>query len=284
MFFFISSYGMTRKVKIDKEIYLKNFFRKRILKLLIPVIIITILHIILNILIFKKFYSINSIINIYKNVSSIINNGWYLNSILVIYLIYYLCFKLFKNIKFSYIFFTVLVITYIYFLNEIGFGIWWYNSMLALLFGMYYEIFEYKIKSLLNKNITKILLIISILSFYVLNNSEIKIINFVSKFGIAPKFYIVQNLICINFIIMILLITFVNCNFNHSKFALLRNKILSFLGKISFEIYMLHGLIINILLLFLNLNILFIFLLFSFTIVFAYIFNSIFKNLYKILC
>ena len=131
MFFFISAYGMTKQVKLNREKYLKGFFKKRFLKLLLPIFIVTIIHIVLNILIFHKTYTISSIINVYKSGSSIINNGWYLNSILVIYLIFYFSFKFFKNLKVSYIIFSFLILTYIFVLKRIGFGIWWYNSMIG---------------------------------------------------------------------------------------------------------------------------------------------------------
>ena len=147
-FFFISAYGMTKQVKLNREKYLKGFFKKRFLKLLLPIFVVTVLHIVVNILVFKSEYTLNSIFNIYKNGSSLINNGWYLNSILVIYLIFYLSFKITKNQNLSYIIFTILTIGYILVMKNIGFGIWWYNSMIGMIFGMYFEIFEGKIKKI----------------------------------------------------------------------------------------------------------------------------------------
>lgn len=309
MFFFISAYGMTKQVKLNGEKYLKGFFKKRFLKLLLPIFIVTIIHIVLNILIFHKTYTISSIINVYKSGSSIINNGWYLNSILVIYLIFYFSFKFFKNLKVSYIIFSFLILTYIFVLKRIGFGIWWYNSMIGIIFGMYFEIFEEKIKRVLSTHFYKILLILLIWSFYIVNNREAKIISFLSKFGIYFNYAMVQNLICLNFIIMILLIS-KKINFRelvihksfyykktksiakydvnfiaestkfYSKFVLIRNRVLSFLGKISFEMYMIHGLIMRILALYLKVDIVYLLTLFGLTIISSYFLNLLFKKLY----
>lgn len=309
VFFFISAYGMTKQVNLNREKYLKGFFKKRFFKLLLPIFIVTIIHIVLNILIFHKTYTISSIINVYKSGSSIINNGWYLNSILVIYLIFYFSFKFFKNIKISYLIFSFLILTYIFVLKRIGFGIWWYNSMIGIIFGMYFEIFEEKIKRILNTHFYKILLIISIWSFYIANNREYNIIKMLSKVGIYSNYAIVQNILCLNFIIMILLISKkinfrelvihksfyykktksigeYNVNFIaesnkfYSKFVLIRNRVLSFLGKISFEMYMVHGLIMNILAIYLKVDIVYLLTLFGLTIISSYFLNLLFKKLY----
>ena len=309
VFFFISAYGMTKQVNLNREKYLKGFFKKRFLKLLLPIFVVTVLYIIVNILVFKSEYTLNSIFNVYKSGSSIINNGWYLNSILVIYLIFYFSFKFFKNIKISYLIFSFLIFTYIFVLKRIGFGIWWYNSMIGIIFGMYYEIFEQKIKRLLNTHFYKILLILSIWLFYIVNNRETKIISFLSKFGIYFNYAMVQNLICLNFIIMILLISkkinyrelVIHKSFYYkktksiakydvnfiaestkfySKFVLIRNRVLSFLGKISFEMYMIHGLIMRILALYLKVDIVYLLTLFGLTIISSYFLNLLFKKLY----
>lgn len=309
VFFFISAYGMTKQVKLNREKYLKGFFKKRFFKLLLPIFIVTIIYIVLNILIFHKAYTISSIINVYKSGSSIINNGWYLNSILVIYLIFYFSFKFFKNIKISYLIFSFLILTYIFVLKIIGFGIWWHNSMIGIIFGMYFEIFEEKIKRILNTHFYKILLIISIWSFYIANNREYNIIKILSKVGIYSNYAIIQNILCLNFIIMILLISKkinfrelvihksfyykktksigeYNVNFIaessklYSKFVLIRNRVLSFLGKISFEMYMIHGLVMRILALYLKVDIVYLLTLFGLTIISSYLLNLLFKKLY----
>ena len=146
-------------------------------------------------------------------------------------------------------------------------------------------------------------------SFYIVNNREAKIISFLSKFGIYFNYAMVQNLICLNFIIMILLISkkinfrelvihksfyykktkpIGNYNVNfiaesnkfYSKFVLIRNRVLSFLGKISFEMYMIHGLIMRILALYLKVDIVYLLTLFGLTIISSYFLNLLFKKLY----
>lgn len=309
VFFFISAYGITKQLKLNREKYLSGFLKKRIFKLLLPISIVTIIYIVLNILVFHKSYTINSIINVYKSGSSIINNGWYLNSILVIYLIFYFSFKFFKNIKISYLSFSFLILAYIFVLKRIGFGMWWYNSMIGIIFGMCFEIFEEKIKRVLSTHFYKILLILSIWSFYFANNREYNIIKNLSKVGIYSNCTIVQNMLCLNFIIMILLISkkinfrelvihkskrtksigkynvnfIVESNKFYSKFVLIRNRILSFLGKISFEMYMIHGLIMRILAVYLKVDILYLLTLFGLTIISSYFLNLFFKKLYIVL-
>ena len=63
------------------------------------------------------------------------------------------------------------------------------------------------IRDRLNTHFYKILLIISIWSFYIANNREYNIIKILSKVGIYSNYAIIQNILCLNFIIMILLIS-----------------------------------------------------------------------------
>lgn len=69
----------------------------------------------------------------------------------------------------------------------------------------------------------------------------------------------------------------------YSKFVLIRNRILSFLGKISFEMYMIHGLIMRILAVYLKVDILYLLTLFGLTIISSYFLNLFFKKLYIVL-
>lgn len=165
--------------------------------------------------------------------------------------------------------------------------------MIGMVFGMFFEIFEGKIKKVLNTHIYKLLLILSLWTFYLWNNKEADLVSFFSNLVLYSNYPIVQNLICFNFIVMVILIS-KKINFRgfvinkesmklYSKFVLIRNEALSFLGKISFEMYMIHGLIMSILSIYLKVNIVYLVTLFGLTILLSYILNMFFSKLYIIL-
>lgn len=239
IFFFISFYGMVKQLKITNRKYLDNFLPKRFLVVIIPVIIVSIVYILIGIIFYKNSYDFISIIKIYAKGSALIKNGCYLNIILVFYLVFYFIYKYIKNIISASFVFSIFIILTILFIKNMEFGIWWYNSLFAVIFGVVVALFEEKILVIIkNVKINYSLMFISTVLFYLLNNKEDRIIRISSEYGFNLSYWIVQNFLCINFVIMVLLIV--------SKFKL-NYKILKFLGKISFEMYMIHGAVMWIL-------------------------------------
>lgn len=268
IFFFLSVYGLSKQLKSNREKYLDSFLKKRFLKIFMAVFLFTIIALITRVLVLNETWTAFELIDVYKNGSSIIFNGWYLNSILIIYLLFYVSFKTTKNDKISYILFSTFIIAYIFILKQLGFGLWWYNSMSLLIFGVIFVNFEDKILKFLDR-FYLILLPTSIFAFYMLDRFAY---SFIERYNIPISYSILQNIMCINFCIMLILIF---------KKVKLKSKILEFLGNISFEMYMIHGLVMKVLDLHFKTDIFYVIILFTLTIIFSYILNHILKNLYK---
>ena len=136
MFFFISGYGLIYGVK-NKGDYLKGFFTKRLLTILVPYYIINLFYIYSKrfVGILDKKYILLSIFGYHL---------WYVMAIIIMYIGFWMCFKIFGNKKgtIAMSIYTIVYIIVLYSLNKFGgitdFGLWWYNSILCFVLGMWY--------------------------------------------------------------------------------------------------------------------------------------------------
>lgn len=151
--------------------------------------------------------------------------GWYLQSILVVYILYYLIYKYFPKKRVVYIGIALIIYSFISFWITDEFL--YFQSVFTFELGILWAIYKEKIDKILKKKKSYFLyLIINFLFFSTtllignLNLSNIILINVVSKI-ISSVF----------FVVLVLLIVM--------KIEL-KNKLTSYLGKIFFEIYIIQ--------------------------------------------
>lgn len=215
IFFFYSGYGIFESIK-NKKNYMKSFMKNRFLKTLLHFDIAIILYIILSIILNTK-YSLFRYIFSFIGWTSIGNSNWFVFVILLLYLITYLCYVLFKNksremiISISIV--SILSIIVLYFVKES----WWYNIIMCYPVGMIYSYFKDKIEINILKKYSVLSLVLLIISFIVL---------YKFKRNIA-----IYELLSVTFCLLII---------NLSYVFKIGNKILYFLGIYSFEIYILQ--------------------------------------------
>ena len=221
IFFFYSGFGIMESFK-KKPNYFQTFPKKRFLKTLLNFDIAICLFLIMN-LILDRSYSIKDILFSFVGWSSIGNSNWFIFAILIGYISIYISHLISKKPVLITLFTTIILCGYCIALTIIQKGNWWTDTILTLPFGMFFSIYHNKIKSFITKNnINYILtLIISCVSFIFL---------YLLKTLFNP-FTITFNFVSILFCFIITLITY--------KFRF-KNKILSFLGKHSFDIYILQ--------------------------------------------
>lgn len=124
-FFFISGYGLQYGV-MNRENYLRGFFKKRLLTIAVPYYIINAFYIVTNEM--ERDAIIRSLFGFYL---------WYVMAITIFYIGFYLCNKLFKP-KNSPIAMTVFILLYIIIMLKLNFGYWWFNSCLAFAAGIWF--------------------------------------------------------------------------------------------------------------------------------------------------
>ena len=220
VFFMISGYGLAYGY-YNKPNYLNGFIKNRFTKLLLPAILVIIVETIINHdFSWSMFFS---------------GARWYVWELLVLYVLFYVTYRLFDKNKLCILTFLCIVIILIAY--YIGLDNPWYGSTLCFSLGIAY--YKYKSKSQNLTSIKRLLIVIglfiilgiSILSFFVYEDTFIG--NVLSR-----------NLASFIFCSIVLLML--------EKFNM-NNSFSNGLAKISYEIYLVHPLIILIVRL-LNIN------------------------------
>ena len=214
-FLFFSGYGIYESIKNKKD-YLKNFPKKRFLKLFINFSLAIIFFLIYSFIIGKK-YSLMTILLSFIGWTSIGNSNWYIFAMLCLYAFTYLSFKIFKNKKLALGILLTLSIIYMIIIHGVGKSSAWYNTILCYPFGMIFS--EYKDIILKSDKHKIIALIILFLLFGI-------------SLLIRHNYFIYALRSCIFVIVMILVLQYIKIG----------NPILKFLGKYTFEIYILQRL------------------------------------------
>ena len=135
-FFLISGYGLMYGV-MNRQNYLRGFFRNRVIAILLPYYIINVFYIYANHLsgALTKKYVILSLFGF---------NLWYVMAITILYIGFFLCFR-FMDKKygiwcisvFVYLYIKVFYVLFVYLLKP-AFGYWWYNSVICFAIGIWY--------------------------------------------------------------------------------------------------------------------------------------------------
>ncbi len=235
-FFLVSGYGLTYGV-LNRENYLKGFLRKRILAILVPYYIINVFNMAANYLCdaLTLKYIVFSIFGI---------TMWYIAAILCLYIMFFVCFKLFKTKTAMYLISicTLLYIGGMFAIHKIfgkyglyavtglpEFGFWWYNSAICFLLGCWYCKLKEKIDLFIKSHYFRVLLpsfAACALTYYISCR----------HFNDNLTYILICEIICsIAFTAFLLTLTY------KIKFG---NKFLDMCGNLSLELYLCHALFI----------------------------------------
>lgn len=222
-FFLLTGYGLAYSVKTKGPQYLNGFFYKRIMRLLSPLLIMTAIY-----QIYKYYSGTFSVVEMLKEPSP---NSWFIYALMVWYIGFYACFRWAESTKGAVIriwLFTVLYIAItVYF--KMGY---YYMSILPLPIAVTYVGYEEMAKKYLKTHVNKVLLVFTLVFVTVMSYSIIGACNILEVPMWGPPVYIVVPL-------CIVLITYILGGW--------KNKVTNFLGKISYEFYIVHGFIVKLL-------------------------------------
>ena len=231
LFFFLSGYGLYFQYSNNAK-YMENFLKKRLVRIFVPFFVFIVIYVIYRATL-GEVVNVDFFLSFWRDHSNIIYNGWFINSIIVLYVIFYVSFKK-KDSKiaiFKLVFFTLVYIFWKVYQNH---GDWEYVSIMAFFLGVFWMKNRSLIDKFIEKNYFAFLVSFSIL-MYIFRHYEV----IMKNIGITNKYVyygIVGNLCTMVFLVYFLLLT------NKLNFS---NKYLDFLGDISFEIYMIHGLVMH---------------------------------------
>lgn len=230
IFFLISGYGLVVGYLKNNK-YDNGFFKNRIIKVLLPIWIITVLYNIIGIIINKQALSFREWIYSLFLIKPIHPHYWYLQCIIFFYIIFWLSIFFIKNKKVAIcVTFIVSLVFSIYHLVQNG--IW--KSTLAFCLGIIIAMSANRLHLLVKKHYFVLLLIMSII--FATSYSYFIILKYhFSPNGILELISgIVSQLVFALFLVLLL------------DILIIKNKLCKKISIISFEIFLIHGLIIDI--------------------------------------
>lgn len=220
IFLFLSGYGLTMS-KLNKKNYLNNFFSKRLSKVYFPFIVLNAVALIILYFIFNEKFSISQVLLYLSGLNLIDSTQWFVISILLFYVVFYLCFKFLKPEVAPKI---ILVYAFTYFLILIffRFGEWWYNTVFCFPIGVYIALYYNRFVDFMEKNYVAVCLssLISFAFFFYLGHLIPTLFSF---------FFNTISSICFVFLTLSFLFK-----------IKITSKPLLFVGSIAYEMYLIH--------------------------------------------
>lgn len=224
IFFFLSGYGLSVSYKEKGDSYVKNFLRRRLFPFYSQYMLLVVIYFITGILT-KENLSVTVLFTSLTVGGTIVKYGWYFQTQLILYLLFYIVFKL--NIKKKLMFFTggFVLLFFICALMKLESSTWWITSPVFLM-GMFWGIYQEKIDDYINKTIICVGLsfILTLLFWKIADKFPAYCEESVKT--LTSAFLLTFAVICI--------LKKVSCI----------NRFTEYLGKLSFEIYGFQGITI----------------------------------------
>jgi len=251
IFFFYSGYGLMVSL-INKEDYLNGFMYKRLVPILIPFMLTNLIYVPISGIAEYRITNLLAALTSILGITLINTNAWFIIEILILYTVFYLCFRHMKEKKTALISVTLFTLVLIICCLLLGHdntnlnghwfkGEWWYNSTILFPAGLFVGLNRNKITDFI-KNKYRLMLPVSIILFLIIFAIEEIILNWFgyykatytyNGYAEATLTLVAQILANISFIWMILVITM------KIRFG---NVILRKLCTFSLEIYLVQDL------------------------------------------
>lgn len=232
VFILLSGYGLTTSQKRN-EYFFKTFLSKRFNRVYIPFILINIITVIVYTTLLNEHYTLSNIIAYIVGTTLIDPTTWFVIMIILSYICYYIVFSLFSK-QTALKLLTLYSISYCLFCIYIGLSNYWYISIFAFPLGVYV--------SLHLENI-----------FSILQNKKIIFASMIT-FQVLFAMYIIAHFVCMNVLksgeIIANFVVWICGTASSIAFVIFmlglmtkidfRSKIFTFLGLISYEMYLVH--------------------------------------------
>ena len=223
-FLFYSGYGILVSLKTKKD-YLQKF-PKRIFKVWVQFAIAVCLFMFLN-LFTGKVYSTATILLSFMAWQSVGNSNWYILAILVLYVLSYIGGLMTSQDRLTTIIFvSASCCVYVVVLILCGKGSWYYNTIFCYPLGMLFGKYEQKIRTSLEKTGTYLMIVMGCAAAFVVSY-------LCTLKGHGVIWLVMVELRGIFFVLLVILAT--------SRIQI-GNPVLNWLGKHTFEIYILQRL------------------------------------------
>lgn len=253
VFFFFSGYGLYSSLR-DKPDYLKGFLQHRLPAVIVPFYVCNFVFV-LGSFLWGYEFSEGELLPYLTGVILMNSQMWYIVEILILYLLFYIVFCLIKNRNAACFVYTVCVVCLIAFSLRLGHdtttptqglwfhGEWWYNTTILMPAGMLFAKWERQILGFVRRfyGITLIVSVLMSAFFYSRTMYMLQNVGYWFEWeghpGYKEKWQTLAMqapfVICVVFTGIVIM--------QKIQFG---NKILSFLGDIALELYLIHNLFI----------------------------------------
>lgn len=250
LFLFFSGYGLLKSFRV-KPNYLNGFIKKRILPVVFTGYVVLIMYYIFR-LIQKEPFSVTNLVLYLLQFKMCNVNGWFVIALPIFYLVFYFAFKYCKTenkallITCLSIFVYCIIGTILDHSSYIMGGEWWYNSAYGFVLGLLFAKYEEKILTHVKKHFKLYITLSFLLLIPLLICTEIGRV-FISYYGEngnpktkIPKRWAMLSLETISsFSYVFFMLAFgLKCKIG--------NKILNFMGSLTLEFYLVHGLFVEL--------------------------------------
>lgn len=157
MFFFYSGYGMMKSILTKKFDYVKGLPAKRFLPVFVNFVIAVLLFVLVNFMLGQVF-PFQTVLLSMIGWSSVGNSNWYMFVVFMVYILMFVSFyalRWFKKSAAIYLctlFFTILVVAFVYWEIWMGLSSWWYNTVFLVPVGCWFALLQKPVESILMRN------------------------------------------------------------------------------------------------------------------------------------
>lgn len=230
VFFFISGYGITlsnKQSEMSGRSYMSSFLRSRVLSLYVCYILLILLYAFV-LYIFDVPIPENQLIISFLIGGTIVGGGWYIQTLLLFYLIWWISKMIFGQKAWIMVFFCVTIFSVITLVLNLGSH--WSLSNYAFVFGMILADYKLQVDRLLEKS-----------------SGYLWLVFFIMLLSYVACFYFEGFNRVLFFLKLLMSFLFPACFFVFSYFKELKGVILEMCGIYSLEIFVLQGIVFTIL-------------------------------------
>ena len=223
-FMFVSGYASYIQYSKKGEAIFKGYIIKRAIRLYIPFVVVDTIYAICNrVSLHNYIRSLLTLMTARGNDPTKWSSVWFVWAIFYLGIVFFISFKFAKSKKKALIMHLLLTIGYIVVMYLLGFGFWWYNTVLAYFYGILFAIYKKQIVEFISR--------FQFLLVPVSLRGVLGLVYYMSKghYTFWPQSAcVILSLVCIVYIF--------------SKVEIRKQHILNLIGIASLELFLIQGL------------------------------------------
>jgi peptidoglycan/LPS O-acetylase OafA/YrhL len=235
VFFFLSGYGLTHSYRCKND-YLKGFLKKRLSAILVPYVLVMVLYW-LELAAYGQIYGVRTIAKTYESGYPLVSNSWYVVAIFFYYVFFWVIARISQKLGKQIILPAAFgfCIAWIFVCRGLGWGTWWYTTIFGIWAGSVWGVYEEQILRVVKQHYWRVFAASAAL-FAVAWALHVESPDASDTVGVWIYIISCEIAVCAFSVLMVCL----------GRKISLHSPALKWLGTISYEIYLLHGLFLSV--------------------------------------